>query len=610
MQLQPVQTSTAAAETASHPLGRVVSVRGSRASVRFPAAPSGIRIATRPTVGKFLGIRTGGSLLIGVITDIALETPAVANGHDYHAIAQVELVGEIGQHGTASAHFDRGVTEYPAIADPVELLGADELPLIFNVSSHSAIDVGHLQQETTTPACINVNDMLSKHFAVLGTTGVGKSSGIAIILHEVLRTRPDLRIFVLDVHNEYARSFGERAQIVNPRNLRLPFWLFTFEEIVDVFFGGRPGLEDEVDILAEIIPLAKSSYNQNRGSALIKRGDPKTTGYTADTPVPYRIADLIALLDDRMGKLENRSLRMIYHRLIGRIDSVRNDPRYAFMFDNANVGGDTMAEVLALLFRLPPDGKPMTIMQLSGFPSEVVDAVVSVITRMAFDFGLWSDGAAPLLFMCEEAHRYASADHTVGFGPTRRSISRIAKEGRKYGVFLGLVTQRPAELDATILSQCSTLFAMRMTNDRDQALLRSAVSDAAADLLGFLPSLGTREVLVFGEGIAMPTRFKFKELPERLLPRSESLAVKSDDQEERLGHEFIGSVLERWRGATTTRQRPDEGGPEPRGQTELDAAPSTMPHAPEPSVQILRKPLADMHGSTQPTGQRLRTPLK
>jgi hypothetical protein len=142
----------------------------------------------------------------------------------------------------------------------------------------------------------------------------------------------------------------------------------------------------------------------------------------------------------------------------------------------------------------------------------VVDSVVSVLCRMAFDFGMWSDGAFPLLFVCEEAHRYASADRSIGFGPTRKAISRIAKEGRKYGVFLGLVTQRPAELDSTIISQCSTLFAMRMANERDQAIVRSAVSDAAANLLAFVPSLGTREVLAFGEGVALPTRLKFKQL--------------------------------------------------------------------------------------------------
>ena len=152
-------------------------------------------------------------------------------------------------------------------------------------------------------------------------------------------------------------------------------------------------------------------------------------------------------------------------------------------------------------------------MQLAGFPAEVVDSVVSVLCRMAFDFGLWSDGVSPLLFVCEEAHRYASADRNIGFGPTRKAVSRIAKEGRKYGVYLGLVTQRPAELDATIISQCNTLFAMRLANERDQALLRSAVSDAAANLLSFVPSLGTREVLAFGEGVALPTRLRFKEVP-------------------------------------------------------------------------------------------------
>ena len=378
--------------------------------------------------------------------------------------------------------------------------------------------------------------MLSKHFAVLGTTGVGKSSGVALILRQILDARPNLRLFLLDGHNEYARCFGDRALVLNPRNLKLPFWLFNFEETIDVFFGGRPGVDEEVAVLAELIPQAKSNYTQNYRTGdrpMLKRTDPKTTGYTGDTPVPYRLADLVALIDERMGKLENRSSRMIYHKLIQRIETVRNDPRYAFMFDNANVGGDTMGETLRQLFRLPADGKPMTIMQLAGFPAEVVDSVVSVLCRMAFDFGMWSDGAFPLLFVCEEAHRYASADRSIGFGPTRKAISRIAKEGRKYGVFLGLVTQRPAELDSTIISQCSTLFAMRMANERDQAIVRSAVSDAAANLLAFVPSLGTREVLAFGEGVALPTRLKFKQLPGESHPAEPGRDQRVDRPDER-----------------------------------------------------------------------------
>jgi hypothetical protein len=255
------------------------------------------------------------------------------------------------------------------------------------------------------------------------------------------------------------------------------------------------------------------------------------------------------------------------------------------MFDNANVGGDTMGETLRQLFRLPSNGMPMTIMQLAGFPAEVVDSVVSVLCRMAFDFGMWSDGAFPLLFVCEEAHRYASADRTVGFGPTRKAISRIAKEGRKYGVFLGLVTQRPAELDSTIISQCSTLFAMRMANERDQAIVRSAVSDAAANLLAFVPSLGTREVLAFGEGVALPTRLKFKQLPPELLPQSQAVInATAVDPASGASEDFIDTVIDRWRGATMSKQGTDSADFDAIGRDEFSSLPGTVQAAQAPSI--------------------------
>ena len=595
LQVDQLGIPAGAAHPAGEPLGYVVSVRGSQASVGLPPV-SDASDDSRATVGKFLGVSTGKSLLIGVITDVAIEP--FATEHGYQTTARIDLVGEIKESGTALARFQRGVSEYPVIGDPVELIGARELRLVFNIRASSVIDIGLAEP---IGAYIDVNDMLSKHFAVLGTTGVGKSSGVVLILQEVMRARPDLRIFVLDPHNEYGRSFGERALLMNPRNLKLPFWLFNFEEIIDVFFGGRPGSEEEVDILSEVIPLAKTSYLQHRSPTIAKRLDAKTSGYTVDTPVPYRLADLVALLDERMGKLENRSLRMTYHRLMMRIETIGNDPRYAFMFENANVGGDTMAEVLSQLFRLPPNGKPMTVMQLAGFPSEVVDAVVSVICRMAFDFGLWSDGAAPMLFVCEEAHRYAAADRSVGFGPTRRSISRIAKEGRKYGIFIGLVTQRPAELDATILSQCSTLFAMRMTNDRDQALVRSAVADTATNLLAFLPSLGTREVFAFGEGVALPTRLKFKQLPSQLLPRSEVVGAAGEDFVAGINQDFIASVLERWRGATTNQKANLDDGPyELRSPVDAEAAPLQPAPAADPNrFRTLKRPLTEIQGGTQ-----------
>ena len=535
-------------------VGRVIAVRGSQASVGLPATTPQSPEEARATVGKFLGVRAGKSLLVGLIADVSLQGEPLLRDHDPVAVARLDLIGEIRDNETASQRFQRGVTTYPAIGDPVTIIGSRELRLIFQSDGARTIEVGTLQQDGSIAARLDVDEMLSKHFAMLGTTGVGKSSAVALLLQQILVARPELRVLLLDVHNEYGHCFGNRAQILSPSNIKLPFWLCNFDEIVDVIFGGRPGIDEEVDILSEVIPIAKASYAQQAaagGRLTLKVGDPAAMRYTLDVPVPYRIADLVGQLDTRMGKLENRSSRMLYHKLITRIETVVSDPRYAFMFENANVGGDTMVEILSTLFRLPANGMPMTILQLAGFPSEVVDAVVSVICRMAFDLGLWSDGADPLLVVCEEAHRYMAADHSVGFAPTRRAISRIAKEGRKYGVFLGLVTQRPAELDSTILSQCSTLFAMRMTNDRDQALLRSAVADTAANFLAFLPSLGTGETFAFGEGVALPTRIKFRQLPANLLPRSETVMPGAANAAVAKDHRSLAAVVERWRGRVT-----------------------------------------------------------
>ena len=537
-------------------LGRVISVRGSQARVGLMATSQINDANVRATVGQFFGIRTATTIIVAMITEVSRENlPATDN---YIAIASVDLLGEIAT--GPSGRFQRGVTSYPTIGDLVDVLTNQQLRTVYAPSKAEQINVGTLQQDPSVIAYVDVEDMLSKQFAWLGSTGVGKSSGVSLLRNEIVRVRPNLRVLLLDVHNEYGRCFGDKALVLNPRNLKLPFWLFNFEEFVDVIFGGRPGVPEELEVLIELIPVAKTTYTQyqNTDRLGLKRVDAKTVGYTADTPVPYRLVDLISLIDERMGKLENRSSRIVYHKLITRIETVKNDPRYAFMFENANVGGDTMAEVISLLFRMPANGRPMTVMQLAGFPAEVVDSVVSVLCRMAFDFGLWSDGASPMLFVCEEAHRYASADRGVGFGPTRKAVSRIAKEGRKYGVYLALVTQRPAELDATIISQCNTLFAMRLANERDQMLLRSAVSDAAANLLSFVPSLGTREVLAFGEGVALPTRLRFKEVPAHQLPRSEATIATTPSALS--GHDitFVGSVLERWRGATSHRETPND----------------------------------------------------
>src|SRR3954464_15309586 len=332
--------------------GRVISVRGSLARVGLLAVSQMASSEVRATVGRFISIRCATSTIVAMITDVTAED--VSASEQYFAHAGVDLLGEI--LGGEKPKFQRGVTNYPTIGDTVDLITAQELRTVYAPSGADQINVGTLQQDSSVVAYVDVEEMLSKHFAILGSTGVGKSSGVSLLLNEILKSRPNLRIFLLDVHNEYGRCFGDRALVLNPRNLKLPFWLFNFEEVVDVFFAGRPGVDEEVAVLAETIPQAKSNYTQQYRSGerpVLKRNDPKTTGFTIDTPVPYRLADLVGLIDERMGKLENRSSRMVYHKLITRIETVRNDPRYAFMFDNANVGGDTMGETLRQLFRLP-----------------------------------------------------------------------------------------------------------------------------------------------------------------------------------------------------------------------------------------------------------------
>ncbi|GJE36783.1 hypothetical protein KHHGKMAE_0835 [Methylobacterium persicinum] len=585
-------------------IGTVASIDGLKVNLALHATEG--RPEIRVTVGKFVRVLAGGAVLVGIITTLSSRAEA---GSGQSAYAGLDLLGEILGEGE-DKRFRRGIARYPAIGDMVDLLPPSDVRAVYQVSGSDTVSVGTLYQDPDTPACIKINDLLSKHFAVLGATGVGKSSGVAVILDQVMGAQQAVRVFLLDVHNEYASCFGDRANIVNPRNLKLPFWLFNLEEITDVIYGGRTPVDEEIEILAETIPLAKTKYLQYKDSSdrgVVKRGLGKNAGFTVDTPVPYTLQDLTLLIDERMGRLENRASRMHYHRLISRIETIRNDPRYGFMFENANVGGDMMGELLAHLFRLEPDGRPMTIMQLAGLPTEVVDAVVCVFCRLAFEFGIWSEGAVPLLLVCEEAHRYASADRSVGFTPTRRALSRIAREGRKHGVFLGLVTQRPAELDPAIISQCSTLFAMRMTNERDQAFLAAAVTDAV-NLLAFVPSLGTGEVIAFGEGVPVPARMTFGQLPPNRQPRNDMTGRVADGSQPLANGPFVGAVVERWRAATMSKPAglDIEGSVAARLGREAGAEQGNGPALDQAHRRLLRRTLEPADGQGQPeAGHRL-----
>jgi DNA helicase HerA-like ATPase len=524
-------------------LGHVVSIDGSRAVIATSGRGFG-QHTNSLSVGRLVTIDAGLSSIVGMVHAATADT-----GNSNATLIKVDLVGEITPgDGGRGPSFDRGIRNYPPVGAVANRMESADLQTIYDRAGSDSVVVGSLSQDASIDASLSVRDLLQKHFAVVGTTGCGKSSAVSVILHEILRVSESTRILLFDPHNEYKTAFLGQAEVVSPKNLNLPFWLFNFEEITDVFYRRRPGVEEEVDVLADLIPLAKARYGtkrEERASSLLKREAVDDVGYTVDSPVPYRISDLVALIDEQLARLDGKEDRPKLRRLKQRIQSVAQDPRYQFMFSNRTIE-DTMAGLLKTIFRIPTAGRPLTIVEMAGFPPEVVDAVVSVLCRMAFDLGTWGNGRIPLLVCCEEAHRYVPADKRMGFGPTRRAISRIAKEGRKYGVYLGMVTQRPAELDATILSQCSTIFAMRMANEMDHAIIRSAVSDAAASMLESLPSMGNREALAFGEAVPMPMRVRFASLSPDQLPNSKAPDLGSELSDAKTG-DFVEDVVRRWR---------------------------------------------------------------
>ena len=474
-------------------------------------------------VGSLITIRTGAVRTVGMLYKVEVPEGGWTDGARNQIHIHVELVGEILENAAGKPVFIGGMSVYPHLGAVAHRIRNADLAAIFANTDKSAVRIGCLSQNREIDAMLSIDALVSRHFAVVGTTGVGKSTSVSLLVRKIVEKRPDIGILILDPHNEFAKAFPDISITVTDGDLDLPFWIFRLEEFVEVLFRGRPPIPEEVDILRDLIPIARTRFNGDQGAGLRKsRGG---NSVTADTPIPYRIADLLALVEERIGKLDGRDERPFLKALAARINAAINDPRYRFMFANKTIE-DNLAEVLARIFRVPSDGRPVTTFQLNGIPSEVVNAVVSVLCRLAFELSVWSHSRIKTLVLCEEAHRYIPANKEAGFGPTRAAIARIAKEGRKYGVSLGIITQRPADLDETILSQCNTFFAMRLGNDADQDIMRKAISGASRSYINFLPSLANREAIAFGQGVTTPMRMMFQTVAEQALPGS---AVYDDE---------------------------------------------------------------------------------
>lgn len=524
-------------------IGQVVEITGSASRVLLSthalvdlSGQADPAIAGAGQVGSQVKVRVGNVWLVASVRSLRQ-----ADDSDDRIVAQIDFLGEGDEEKLTGKiyNFRRGVTRYPVPGAPVHPLSSGDMKQIYAADQRAHVEIGTVHPTRDIRAALYVDALLGKHFALLGSTGTGKSTAAALILHRICDMAPQGHIVMIDPHGEYASAFRGNGAIYDTSNLAMPYWLMNFEEHCEVFLTTH-GSERQIDadILAKCL---LASRQKNRMAAEMGK-------LTVDSPVPYLLSDLANLVQLEMGRLDRAGDTAPYLRIKTKIDEIKADPRYAFMFSGMLVA-DTMADFLSRIFRLPSGGKPISIIDVSGVPNEITSVVVAVLSRMVFDFAIWSRNEAqrPILLVCEEAHRYVPNERNADGSSVGIILSRIAKEGRKYGISLGLITQRPSDLAEGVLSQCGTIISMRLNNDRDQAHVRAAMPEGARGFLDTIPALRNRECIICGEGVATPMRVAFDALEESRRPASGDPLFSQLWRETGGEEDSIDRTVRRWR---------------------------------------------------------------
>ncbi|MFU7528833.1 ATP-binding protein [Qipengyuania sp. ASV99] len=493
-------------------------------------------VALAGQVGSQIKIRVGNAWLLANVRDQRKD-----RRNESGIIAHIDFLGEGSEEVlTGRIHgFKRGVTRYPVPGAMVYPATTRDLEQIYASDGRANITIGTVFPTKGIRAGLYIDALLGKHFALLGSTGTGKSTSAALILHRICEAAPEGHIVMIDPHGEYSAAFRQTGQILDVSNLQMPYWLMNFEEHCEVLLTSD-GNERQVDmdILAKCLLHARG---KNRLAETMGK-------ITVDSPIPYLLSDLSTKLQDEMGKLDKATSSAPYMRIKGKLDEIKNDPRYQFMFSGMLVG-DTMGNFISKVFRMPGNGKPISIIDVSGVPSDITSTVVAVLSRLVFDFAIWGreEATRPILLVCEEAHRYVPNEKNSDGSSVAKILSRIAKEGRKYGISLGLITQRPSDLAEGVLSQCGTIISMRLNNDRDQAFVKAAMPEGARGFLDSIPALRNRECIICGEGVAIPIRVNFDTLEEHKRPASEDPSFSALWQSGGGEEELVERVVLRWR---------------------------------------------------------------
>ncbi|HVR90829.1 MAG TPA: DUF87 domain-containing protein [Novosphingobium sp.] len=530
-------------DNAREPIGVVLEIAGSGSSIALDfqrlqecGSDNDPSIALAGQVGSQIKIRVGnGWLLASVRTQ--RQDSKTAGG----IMAAIDFLGEGDEERlTGRIHsFRRGVTRYPIPGALVYPATSNDLRQIYASDGRANVQIGTVFPTRDIRAGLYIDALLGKHFALLGSTGTGKSTSAALILHRICEAAPDGHILMVDPHGEYAAAFKQTGLILDVTNLNMPYWLMNFEEHCEVFLTSSGNdRQDDADILSKCLLQARQKNRLAEGMGKI----------TVDSPIPYLLSDLTTCIQNEMGKLDKAGSSAPYMRVKGKIDEIKADPRYQFMFSGMLVG-DTMADFIAKIFRMPSRGKPISIIDVSGVPSDITSTVVAVLSRLVFDFAIWArdEKTRPILLVCEEAHRYVPNEKNADGSSVGRILSRIAKEGRKYGISLGLITQRPSDLAEGVLSQCGTIISMRLNNDRDQAFVKAAMPEGARGFLDSIPALRNRECIICGEGVSIPIRVAFDELEEMKRPASEDPSFSELWNSSGGEEEMVLRTVQRWR---------------------------------------------------------------
>jgi hypothetical protein len=446
-------------------------------------------------IGSYVIMPESERSIIGTVISSRDTTPLAAKDEGAgKRILEIQALGTL-----QNAKFERGLTALPVIGSPIYSTTDEDLRTIFATYRDSNFSLGNLSLFDQERLYIDPNKFFSKHIALFGSTGSGKSSTVASILQKV-QNYENTHVIMLDLHGEYSSAFRETGNVINITELELPYWLMNFEELVETFIE-----EDEPSAHNQVMVLKEAVLDSKRGKNLTLK-----EFLTIDTPVFFDFLDVTIRMksldtERTLGGKEGPFYGQ-FTRFLVRLDSKLNDKRYEFLFKPKTYrSSDKLPDFLNRIFGLGT-GKRITILDLSRVPFDVINVLVSLLGRVIYDFNLWNTARRdfPILIVFEEAHTYLSM--TSQSKAARKTVERIAKEGRKYGVSCMIVSQRPAEISETIVAQCNNFVAMRLLNPNDQNYVRKLVPDSQSNFIDVLPTLKQGEAFIIGDSVALPVR--------------------------------------------------------------------------------------------------------